>query len=235
MTETTNETTTTDERFVERDGEKIQIPENFWDAENSCPDTFAIMKSQVDLRKQIGEDLSPKDGIYQINIPEAMKDKLTADPEDPLYKEFCKVAKAKRMSQEDFDNVTKIYYQKLYDAAPDFDSEDYFQKESDALKQKFGDKLDRVKTRIDNFVRNSGITDQDMLNEIQFMQTSAAGVMVLDYLLSLRDQSMPQDTPSRAGVMNLEELRALQAKPEYMTDKNLQEKVKKGYEALYAE
>ena len=74
-----------------------------------------------------------------------------------------------------------------------------------------------------------------MLNEIQFMQTSAAGVMVLDYLLSLRDQSMPQDTPSRAGVMNLEELRALQAKPEYMTDKNLQEKVKKGYEVLYAE
>lgn len=223
------------ERFLEKAGEKIQVPENFWDNENNAPDTFAIMKSQMDLRKQIGEDLSPKDGAYEIHIPENLKDKLTADTEDPLYKEFCKFAKSKRMSQEEFDGITQIYYKQLAENANDFDSEEYFQKESDALKEKYGAKLDKVRTRIENFINNSGITDSAMLNELKFMQTSAAGVSLLDYLLSFRGEPMPQETTARAGVMTLQELRNLQAKPEYMTDKDLQEKVRKGYEALYGE
>lgn len=223
------------ERFLEKAGEKIQIPENFWDNEKNAPDTFAIMKSQMDLRKQIGEDLSPKDGIYQINIPEELKNKLTANTEDPLYKEFCKFAKSKRMSQEEFDSITQIYYKNLAENATDFDSEEYFQKESDALKAKYGSKLDKIRTRIENFVKNSGITDKDILNELNFMQTSAAGVSLLDYLLTFRGEPMPQEISSRAGVPTLQELRNMQAKPEYMTDKDLQEKVRKGYEALYGE
>lgn len=223
------------ERFLEKAGEKIQIPENFWDNEKNAPDTFAIMKSQMDLRKQIGEDLSPKDGIYQINIPEELKNKLTANAEDPLYKEFCKFAKSKRMSQEEFDSITQIYYKNLAENTTDFDSEEYFQKESDALKAKYGSKLDKIRTRIENFVKNSGITDKDILNELNFMQTSAAGVSLLDYLLTFRGEPMPQEISSRAGVPTLQELRNMQAKPEYMTDKDLQEKVRKGYEALYGE
>ena len=222
-------------RFLEKGGEKIQVPENFWDSEKNAPDTFAIMKSQMDLRKQIGEDLSPKDGVYEIHIPDNLKDKLTADLEDPLYKEFCKFAKSKRMSQEEFDGITQIYYKNLADNANDFDSEEYFQKESDALKEKYGPKLDKVRTRIENFINNSGITDTAMLNELKFMQTSAAGVSLLDYLLSFRGEPMPQETTSRAGTMTLQQLRDLQAKPEYYTDPDLQEKVRKGYEALYSE
>lgn len=222
-------------RFLEKGGEKIQVPENFWDNEKNAPDTFAIMKSQMDLRKQIGEDLSPKDGTYEIHIPDSLKDKLTADPEDPLFKEFCKFAKSKRMSQEEFDGITQIYYKNLADNANDFDSEEYFQKESDALKAKYGTKLDKVRTRIENFINNAGITDTAMLNELKFMQTSAAGVSLLDYLLSFRGEPMPQETTSRAGIMTLQELRNLQSKPEYYTDPELQEKVKKGYEALFGE
>ena len=67
------------------------------------------------------------------------------------------------------------------------------------------------------------------------MQTSAAGVSLLDYLLTFRGEPMPQEISSRAGVPTLQELRNMQAKPEYMTDKDLQEKVRKGYEALYGE
>lgn len=222
-------------RFLEKAGEKIQVPENFWDSEKNAPDTFAIMKSQMDLRKQIGEDLSPKDGAYEIHIPDDLKDKLTANTEDPLYKEFCKFAKSKRMSQEEFDNITQIYYKTLAENVNDFDSEEYFQKESEALKAKYGSKLDKVRSRIENFVNNSGITDSAILNELKFMQTSAAGVSLLDYLLSFRGEPMPQETTSRAGMPTLQELRNMQAKPEYMTDKDLQEKVRKGYEALYGE
>lgn len=241
MTEETqeqvNETQTQDntERFVERNGERINVSENFWDAKNNTPDVFAILKSQQDLRKQIGEDASPKDGIYQINIPDELKDKLQADPEDPLYKEFCKVAKAKRFSQADFDALSQIYYKQLYDKQQDFDSEDYYKKESEALKEKFGNKLDQVKTRIDNFVKNCGISNQDMLNELQFMQTSAAGVMLLDYFLDMRGEPMPREITSKAGKLSLDELRKLQSQEGYQngTDQALINKVRQGYIDLY--
>lgn len=229
------------ERFIEKNGDRLEVSENFWDKENNRPDVYNILKSQMDLRKQIGEDLSPKDGIYKINIPDEYKDKLQENKDDPLYKEFCTFAKQHRISQEDFDKLSKVYYKTLYDmsesaAGEQISEEDWLKQEADKFKAKYGDRGDKMKTRIDNFIKNSGITDQDILNELAFMQTSASGVATLDYLLSLRGEPMPDDNgQSRAGVLSLEELRALQAKPEYYSDPVLQKKVEDGYKALYGD
>ena len=225
-----------EERFIERDGERLEVSENFWNKEKNEPDTFAILKAAQDLRKQIGEDLSPKDGIYQINIPEELKDKLEADPEDPLYKEFCKIAKARKMSQKEFDSISQLYYKTVANDVPTFDSDEYIEKELNLAKQKFGKDLDKVKTRIENFVNNSGITDKDILNELAFMQTSAGGIATLDYLLSLRGEPMPRaDGVGKVGKLSEAELRKMIAEPGYQdgTDKELIAKVQKGYEELY--
>ena len=236
-TEQNQEKQGNNERFIERGAEKLSVPENFWDKEHNAPDTFAILKSAMDYRKQLGEDISPKDGIYQINIPEEYKSKLEADPQDPLYKEFCKIAKANRMSQKDFDSLTAFYCQKLADGIEDFDSDAYMDSELKLAKQKFGDDLDKVKRRIDNFVNNSGITDQDILNELAFIQTSAAGVATLDYLLSLRGEPMPaaDNSGARTGQLNLAELKKLMQEDGYQngTDQALIDKVTKGFEELY--
>lgn len=222
------------ERFVEKNGERLAVPENFWDKEKNALDGYSLLKSQQDLRAQIGEDQSPKDGIYKINIPEEFKGRLEANPEDNLFKEFSKLAKSKRMTQSEFDAITAIYCKTMADNIQDFDSDSYFEAEANALREKFGDKLDRVKGRIDNFINNSGVTDKDILNELKFMQTSANGVATLDYLLSLRGEPMPQaDNPAVAGQLTLDELRAMQAKPEYQTDPVLQKKVEEGYQRLY--
>lgn len=226
------------ERTVEKDGVKLTVSDNFWDKEKNAPDVWAILKSQQDLRSQIGEDKSPKDGLYEIHIPDAYKDKLAEDQNDPLWKEFCKMAKSKRMSQEEVDAVTSLYYKALADNTETFDSEEYFTNEVNLMKQKFGPDLDKVSRRINNFVANSGITDKDMLNELKFMQTTASGVALLDYLLSLRGDEMPSNSNAATagfGKLSLAELRNLQSKPGYMdgTDKALIDKVTKGYEALY--
>lgn len=225
----------TADRFIERDGEKLEVSENFWNKEKNEPDTFAILKAATDLRKQIGEDLSPKDGIYQINIPEDLKDKLEANTEDPLYKEFCKIAKSRKMSQKDFDSISQLYYKTLADSVPDFDSDEYIEKELNLAKKKFGPQLDQVKRRIDNFVSNSGISDPDILNEIAFLQTTAGGIATLDYLLSLRGEPMPRgDGAGAIGQLSEAELKKIIASPEYQNgDPALEEKVRKGYEALY--
>lgn len=234
----TTETTTQSpaERFLEKNGVRLEVPENFWDKDANAPDMFAILKSAMDYRNQLGEDTSPKDGVYQINIPEEFKDKLEANPEDPLFKEFSKIAKAKRMSQKEFDAISQIYFKQLYDNTEAFDSNAYYAHETQLLKEKFGNEVDRVKARIDNFVNNSGITDKDILDEIAFMQTSAGGVATLDYLLSLRGEPMPEtDYTSKAGQLSLDDLRKMQMEPGYLngSDKALIEKVTKGYEKLY--
>lgn len=224
------------ERFVERGSERLAVPENFWDKEKNAPDTFAILKSAMDYRNQLGEDTSPKDGVYQINIPEEFKSKLQADPEDPLYKEFCKIAKAKRMSQKEFDSISAMYYKTLASNIQEFDSDEYMENEVRLAKEKFGDDLDKVKHRIENFVNNSGITDKDILNEIGFLQTSAAGIALLDYMLSLRGEPMPQtDGVGGVGTLSRDELMKLMQEPGYQdgTDKALIEKVTKGFEQLY--
>ena len=227
------------ERFVEKNGERLEVSENFWDKEKNAPDVYSILKSQIDLRKQIGEDLSPKDGVYKINIPEEFKDVLQEDKDDPLYKEFCVFAKKNRVSQEDFDKLAQIYYKTLVDVSKasegeQMSEEEYLAEEAEKFQEKYGSRADKMKTRIDNFIKNSGITDQDILNELAFMQTSAAGVATLDYLLSLRGEPMPDDTgQSRAGALSLEELRKLQASQEYLTNKDLQKKVEDGYKVLY--
>lgn len=225
-----------EERYIERDGERLEVSENFWNKEKNEPDTFAILKAAQDLRKQIGEDLSPKDGIYQINIPEELKGKLEANPEDPLYKEFCKIAKSRKMSQKEFDSLSQLYYQNVANSVPNFDSDEYIEQELNLAKQKFGKDLDKVKTRIENFVNNSGITDKDILNELAFMQTSAGGIATLDYLLSLRGEPMPRaDGVGKVGKLSEIELKKMIAQPGYQdgTDKELIDKVKKGYEELY--
>ncbi|MBO6290314.1 MAG: hypothetical protein J6N45_08335 [Alphaproteobacteria bacterium] len=233
-------------RYVEKNGERLEIPDNFWDKENDKPDVYSILKSQNDLRTQIGEDKSPADGIYKINIPEEFQDRLEANPEDPLYKKFSAFAKKNRMSQEDFDNITKEFYKGLYDLVEpaedntnNFDEEAYLKNEADKLKEKYGDKVDQIRSHIDNFVRNSGITDKDILNEIAYMQTSASGVATLDYLLGLRSDPMPAiaGTTAPEGVMNLNELRKLQAEPGYQngTDQELIRKVTEGYKKLFPE
>lgn len=225
-----------EERYIERDGERLEVSENFWNKEKNEPDTFAILKAAQDLRKQIGEDLSPKDGIYQINIPEELKGKLEANPEDPLYKEFCKIAKSRKMSQKEFDSLSQLYYQNVANSVPNFDSDEYIEQELNLAKQKFGKDLDKVKTRIENFVNNSGITDKDILNELAFMQTSAGGIATLDYLLSLRGEPMPRaDGVGKVGKLSEIELKKMIAQPGYQdgTDKELIAKVQKGYEELY--
>lgn len=245
-TETGTQQHTPAPRYVEKNGERLDIPDNFWDKENDKPDLYSILKSQNDLRTQIGEDKSPADGVYKINIPEEFQDRLEADTNDPLYQKFSAFAKKNRMSQEDFDIITSAFYKDLYELTAlndnntdDFDEEAYLKTEADKLKEKYGDKVDQIRSHIDNFVRNSGITDKDILNEINYMQTSASGVATLDYLLGLRSDPMPAiaGTTAPEGVLNLNELRKLQAEPGYQngTDHELIKKVEEGYKKLFPE
>lgn len=232
----TQETQDTEPHFLERDGEKLEITENFWDKDKKEPDVFAILKAATDLRKQVSEDNSPENGVYAINIPKEFQDKLEANPDDPLYKDFCAFAKKHRVSQEAFDEITHAYYKMIYDGIKNSESEEdtFYSQEADKLKEKFGNRIDKIKTRIDNFMANSGITDPDILNELAFMLTSVGGISTLDYLLGLRGEPMPDiNGTSRAGVLSLEELRAMQADPRYLTDKAFQKRVEEGYKALY--
>lgn len=224
------------EHFVEFNGEKLPVPENFWDTEKNSVNTGAILKSQMDLRKQIGEDLSPKDG-YKINIPEELKDVITPDPDNPLYKAACEFAKKHKISQEDFDNLCLPYFQEL---AQPFINADSFMKEEEAKLDKiFGNKKDEVKNRIRNFIDNSGLKDnRDVMDELSQLTVTAAGIQALNALISSAGNNMAAvGELGKSSDMTEDELKEMMKDPRYWRDHDASfvKKVTEGFQKLYPE
>ena len=102
------------ERFVEFEGEKIEIPDNFWDKEHNQPNVGALAKSQNDLRRQLAEaDKSPKDGMYKVNLPDELRNVVEVDMKSPLLGAAMAFCKANGISQEKFDELVRPYYEQI--------------------------------------------------------------------------------------------------------------------------
>lgn len=230
-----------DGRFVEYNGERLKVDDNFWDKDNDQPNIGAILKSSMDLRKQIGEDKSPADGKYEIVIPDDLKEAIVPNPEDPLFVEFSKIAKKNRMSQEEWNAVTDQYFHMLNDkfselSSNNFDPDQYYEQESQRLSEKFGNKTEDIKNRIETYLSNAEITDPDILQEIEFMKSSAAGVAVLNHFISAGSDPMPSAANTTAEpALSRDELENLMRQEGYQngTDKVLIDKVTKGFEKLF--
>lgn len=221
---------------VEYNGEKITVPENFIDKETKTVNIAALVKSQEDLRKQIGSDESPKEGLYEINIPEDFKEFIEPDKESVLYKTACAWAKSHKISQKDFDELVSPYINEL--AAPFVASKEKLQNEDAKLDKIFGNRKQEVKERITNFFKNSSIAnDTEALNEVALLTSTAAGVKVLHELITKNQGGMAMIGAAAGGSEELNEatLREMMKDPRYWRDHepNYVNKITEGFKKLY--
>lgn len=232
--ENTNET---QGRFVEYDGQKLEVEENFWDKDKNEVNVGALLKSQQDLRKQISSDPSPKDG-YVCNIPEEYKEILEADPSSPLWKVAVAWAKEHKISQEDFDALAKPYFDEL--AAPLKNYKEELANEEAKLDKIYGNKKQEVKERIKNFFKNSGLSeDAEVMNEIGILTQTAAGVRALDALIkkSPSGMTMTSGSASAQTEYSKEQLRSMMKDPRYWRDHEpgYVKIITEGFKKLYGE
>jgi hypothetical protein len=90
------------------------VPEKFWDAENSSVRTDDVLKSYGELEKQFGSFTGAPDD-YGFNVSDDMTVKFEelgleiSTEGDPLYEAAIQMAKDTGMNQEGFDKLAEVY------------------------------------------------------------------------------------------------------------------------------
>lgn len=224
------------ERFVEFEGEKIEIPENFWDKEQNQPNVAALAKSQNDLRRQLAEhDKSPKDGLYQVNLPDNLKEAVEVDMEHPLLMAAMSFCKSNGIAQEKFDELVRPYYEQIASEGEGY--KEYLKAEDAKLDKIFGNKKEEAIQRIHAFATNCGYDKEpEKMQELKLWTSSAAGVsLLLDIIGGQKDIQPGNNGNPVNSFYSEDQLFEMMKDPRYETDKTWQKKVSDGFMILYPE
>ena len=224
------------ERFVEFEGEKIEIPDNFWDKEHNQPNVGALAKSQNDLRRQLAEaDKSPKDGMYKVNLPDELRNVVEVDMKSPLLGAAMAFCKANGISQEKFDELVRPYYEQI--AAEGDSYREYLKAEDEKLNRIFGNRKEEAIQRIHTFAANCGYDkDPEKIQELKLWTSSAAGgALLLDIINGQKDIQAGNNGSAVSASYTEDQLFEMMKDPRYETDKTWQQKVSDGFKALYPE
>lgn len=220
--------------FVDRDGnaEKLEVPDEFWDAEKGAPRLGALLKSRNDLRAKLGEGKAAAPETYELKVPEALGERFQADPEQPLAKAAMAFAKKHGLSQEAFDELAATYFEG--EAASSLDPA----AERAAVEKALGPQAKAEMEGLGQWV--SGLLGQDfaknpgLLSAAQALASSSEGVLLLKAIKDrIGEKTVPSGRESPAPAVTEESLRALQASEAYQNgDPATRRRVAEGWEAL---
>jgi hypothetical protein len=226
-------------RILEFGDEKLEVPDNFWDADKDEINIGALLKSQTDLRKQLEEKPQAPEN-YELVVPDDLAEIIEADAEDPLAGAAMAWAKENGISQEQFSELTAAFYKIQADS---FENPvERKAAELADLQKEWGASTDKKMKDVSSWV--SGLLkpaiekNNGLFTPLQNLVTSADGVRLLAALRdSIGDVQLPGSktlTPA-SGVKTEAELAALQADPKYWRDHDpaIIKEVEEGWKALY--
>lgn len=201
------------------------LPEAAWDAE----------KNEVLLDKlgehvgSIGKDSDvPAEATgYQPPKIEGVEPDLIA--QDPVYQAMAKVAHQRGIGQEAFSKFVQEHVEQTIAA------EEANAKEE---KGKLGEKADERLQAVSNWLGSK--LPKEKVAAVRHLTVTAEGVEALELLMNGQVSSAPRTPPGETSKRkSLEEIRALQAKPEYYDpakrDPTVVKEVNDWYAAEYAE
>jgi len=220
--------------FVDRDGnaENLEVPDEFWDTEKGAPRLGALLKSRNDLRQKLGEGKPTAPEAYELKVPEALADRVKADPEQPIAKAAMDFAKKHGLSQEQFDELAGVYFEGQGASSLDPAAErasvekalgDNAKAELDGLGQWVGGLLGQ------DFKKNPGLLDA-----ANALASSSEGVLLLKALKDrIGEKGVPSAKVDTTPALTEESLRALQSSDAYLNgDAATRRRVAEGWDAL---
>lgn len=226
-------------RILEFGDEKLEVPDNFWDAEKGKINVGALLKSQTDLRKQLEEKPQPPEN-YELVVPDDLAEIIKADAEDPLAGAAMAWAKENGISQEQFSQLTAAFYKIQADS---FENPvERKAAEIADLQKEWGastnQKMKDVSAWVGGLLKPAIQKDNDIFPALQKLSTTAGGVKLLAAIRdSIGDIKLPGSktiTPA-SGKKTEAELAKLQADPKYWRDHDpaIIKEVEDGWKALY--
>jgi hypothetical protein len=206
------------------------MPENFW-SNDEGPDLEALAKSYAELRTKFsqGKHNAPKDGKYDVA---QLKDHGISD-DDPLLNDFSGFAKENGLSQEQFDQVTKMYMQHMGDM---------FEKTETNVQQeisKLGKNADRVISNTSQWLQKmetSGVLSSEEADALAAAATSANFVKALNKIRdSYGEKSIPAVEIQEGNAYSRADLDALVADPRYGKDMSYTKQVERKFMEFFGE
>lgn len=193
-------------------------------------DPGAVLES--DLRQKWEQDRladRPEDPSHysfdpkEAGIPDIVEFDATAD--DPMLNWWREFSHEQGFTNDQFGQGVSMWLNTLAGMQPDIEAE----------RAKLGDNADARLDRAVTYLNKAGLS-QEETQAIEGIVKSAAGVSALEKLalLALPPNSQNQMGTAGSGKLTADELRALQASPEYRRgDPATMRKVEEGYAALY--
>jgi hypothetical protein len=195
-------------------GRPENVPEKFWNAEDSTVRTDDVLKSYGELEKRFGSFTgSPDEYAFQANEDMAAKFEelgleITTEG-DPLYEAALEMAKDTGMNQEGFDKLANLY---LMTQLGDIEAA----KSQNA--QEMANLGDRAEARIGNLKSwGENNLSPELYQAFTDTVTNAASVQVFEHLIAqTRNAPVSDSSAQQAPAISVTELNDMQfAKDEH--------------------
>ena len=170
------------------------VPEKFWDSENSVVKHDDVLKSYTELEGRFGSFTGAPDE-YAVGISDELKEAgVDLDSDDPMVEEAIKFAKESGMNQDGFNNMVNLY------ATMELAKH---KAESDAMTEDIASLGDNADRRLNNLSQwaSKNLPD-DLLEGFKDAAVSADSVKALEQLVSMTRSAPVQvnDAQSSPGV-----------------------------------
>lgn len=206
------------------------VPEQFW-SESDGPDLEGLSKSYNELRTKFsqGKHKAPKDGQYDWS---SLKDHGIPD-DDPLLNDFSSFAAQAGMSQDQFDEITKMYMEHVGDILGAADTD--IQAEMDKL-GKNGEKVIQSTSQWLNKMQTSGVLTHEEADAVANAATSADFVKALNKIRdSYGEKAIPAIDIQETNAVTKADLDAMVADPKYGKDMHYTQQVERKFMEFFGE
>lgn len=202
--------------------------DQFWSSEDG-PDLEGLAKSYTELRSKMssGKHKAPKDGNYDMSSLEGVPD------DDPLLTSFTAFAKESGLSQDQFDQITKMYMENMGEMFGSVEVD--VQREMDKL-GKNADKVLQSTSQWLGKLQSSGVLTSEETEALSNAAQSADFVRALNKIRdSYGEKSIPAIEVQESGAMSKSDLDAMVADPRYGKDMHYTQQVERKFMEFFGE
>lgn len=214
-------------------GQKLRIPEKFWDRQHNAVNIPALLKSNQDLRRKVSGQAArtapenPADAAaaperYEIRVPKDLAAARKVADDDPLAAAAMDWARKHGLPQEAFDELVEAFVRQ---EAEQLDPEKFRDTQMAALKEQFGHRCDEVCKDVGHWfgaLMQRDFQDRPELREAaEELASDARGVMLLKAIRDrLTERGVPGERRTQGGSMDEAALRRMQASEAYVNSRH---------------
>jgi len=202
--------------------------DQFWSSDDG-PDLEGLAKSYTELRSKMssGKHKAPKDGNYDMSVLEGVPD------DDPLLTSFTAFAKESGLSQDQFDQISKMYMENMGEMFGGIEVD--VQREMDKL-GKNADKVLQSTSQWLGKLQSSGVLTSEETEALTNAAQSADFVKAINKIRdSYGEKSIPAIEVQESGAMSKADLDAMVADPRYGKDMHYTQQVERKFMEFFGE